>query len=327
MKKPNKIILLGTLLLNFSVGCSNEDNNKKNNLLIEKNQTKTSENLKLIDELKPIIVDKTIYSINQKKYEIDALPALYKETSGKKRKVFLELYLNYKITLESLLKEQSIYKKEIDNKIKTELDKISYRGINQNILDKTLYIQKLTLEQIALEEVSKTEENLTQQIEKIYENNKDKFKYSDTIELSFIVFKDKENAEEILVELNQGKKTIEEFAISASKHSMDRPTRLNDGYAGYMSQESAGNELFKSIWSYPKLGLINKVLEKEKKFLLLYIHKKLDSGMKNLDSLKGEIQENLLDSKRKRWIKEKYIRLMEKTEIKIYDSFENNQTF
>jgi len=327
MKKPNKIILLGILLLNFSVGCSNETNNKKNDLLSEENQTKTSENLKLIDELKPIVIDKTIYSINQKKYGIDSLPALYKKSSGKKRKVFLDLYLNYKITLESLLKEQNIYKKEIDKKVKIELEKIHYRGINQNILDKTLYIQKLILEQIALEEVSKVEENLTQQIEKVYQKNKSKFKYSDTIELSFIVLKDKQKAEKILKELNQGKKTIEEFAIFASKYSIDRQTRINDGYAGYISKESAGNELFKAIWSYPTLGLVNQIFEKEKNFLIIYIHKRFKSGIRNFDSVKDEIREKLLNVKKKRWIKKKYMKLIEETKIKIYDSFENNQTF
>jgi len=326
MKIPNKFFLLGTLLLILSTGCSSEKENKKESL-VEDSKYETIASTELIKELKTTIPNKTIYSINNKNYQIDSLPNLYKEMSGKNRKLFLEAYLNYKVTLDTLIQEQNIYKKEIDEKIKKELEQISYRGINQNILDKTIYIQKLTLEKIALEEVSKKEENLTEKLAEFYANNRDKFKYSDNVEISFILLKEKNKAEAILKELNNTEITIHTFSKLASSNSIDPQTRINDGYAGYMSKDSAGDKLFDKVWSHSKLGLINEVLEKENKFLLIYIHKKIKSDIKIFDSVKDEIKEKLLRGKKNNWIKQKYNNLMEKTKIKIYDSFEDNQTF
>ena len=309
----NKNILLASLILVTSIGYANEKDDNK-----------------LIDELKPIInkkTGKTVYSINNKNYEIDSLPKIYKSTLGLKRKRFLDLYLKYRLTLDSLQKEKLIYKKEIDKKIKSELDKIEYRGINQSALDKTVYTQKLTLEQIALEEVSKKEENLTQKIEQIYKNNQDKFKYPDTVELSLIVLKDKKKAEKILSDLNKTGITIKDFRDFASKNSIDRVSRMNDGYSGYMTKETAGEEIFNTVWNSSKLGLINKVLEKKKKFILIYTHKKIKAGVKTFDSVKEEIREKLLNNKKNRWIKDKFHEIIQKTKVKIYDNFENNQTF
>ena len=321
---PNKKLLLGTFLLIASIGCSNEKENKK---ILEKNTTSTTEKIKLIDGLKPVLDSKIVYSINDKKYGIDSLPQIYSNTSGLQRKRFLDLYLKYKLTLDSLKLEQSLYKKKINAKLKLELDRIAYRGINQNILDKTVYSQKLTLEQIALEEVSKKEENLTQKMTQIYKTNQDKFKYPNTIELSFIVLKDKKKAEYIFSALNKTKITIQDFGKFAFKHSIDRVSRVNDGYAGYMTKETAGEETFNTIWNSPKLGLVNQILEKNKKFLLIYTHKKIKANIKNFDSVKEEIREKLLNNNRNKWIKEKYHNVIQKTKVKIYDSFENNQIF
>jgi len=320
MKKRNKFLFLGTLVLIFSIGCSNEKENKN---LVEKNNT----NITLINELKPISNSKTVYSIDTKNYKIDTLPKNYLKLTGKKRKIFLDFYIKYKLTLDSLKEEQKEYKNLLDKKIKTELEKIDYRGINQSELEKILYIQRLKLEKIALKEVEKQEENLTKRVEQVYERNQNKFKYPNTVELSFIVLKDKKKALSILNQMDIKNTKISEFSLLANKNSTDKKSRFTNGYAGYMTESSAGSKLFNIIWKYNKLGLIGEVLEKKDKFLLVFILKKIKAGKRTLSDVSEEIKEKLLHKKRNIWIAKRYQKIINSTKVKIYDSFENNQTF
>lgn len=323
MIKKSNSFLFGILILIFSIGCSNEEENKK---LVEKNSTQINKNSKLIDELKPIANSKIVYSINNKNYEIDALPKNYIELPGKARKFFLDSHIKYSLTLGSLLEEQKKYKKTLDKQIKNELDKIAYRGINQSELDKFLYIQRLKLEKIAIEEVANKEENLTQKIEKVYKRNKDKFKFSNTVELSFILLKDEKKALTLLNKMDVNKTNITEFSSFVKKNSLDAKSRSRNGYAGYMTEESAGAKLFNTIWSH-ELGLVGEVLEQEDKFLLVFIHKKIKSGERTLSDVYSEIKEKLLLKKRNQWIHRVYQKNIKIKKIIIYDSFEKNQTF
>ena len=325
MKKRQNFVLFGILILIFSMGCSDEKENKN---LVKKNiSSNNDDDIKLIKELSSISTSKIVYSINNKNYGIDSLPKTYIKLEGKARKVFLDFYIKYNLTLDSLKEEEREYKEILDKKIKIESDKIIYRGINQNELDKILYMQLLKLEQIAIEEVAKKEQNLTERIEKVYKKNQDKFKYPDTVELSFIVFKDNKKAVNILSEMGVKKINITEFSSFVKKNSVDTKSRLTSGYAGYMTEKSAGLKLFNDIWKQNNLGLIRKVLERDGKYLLVFIHKKIQAGERSLSDVSDQIKEKLLYKKRNIWISKLYQKNIKTKKVTIYDSFENNQTF
>ena len=267
-----------------------------------------------------------LYSIDGKKYSVETLPKMYQDIPGKKRKLFLDTYLNYKLTLDRLVKEQVVYKNEIDSNIKKELDFLNYKGVELDELLDIVLRQKTTLETIALEESAKLKPTLQKEINNFYESHKQDYHYPDNIEISFITSKDENKTQKILNELGSANVSVKRFATFAKKYSSDIRTKIDGGYVGFLTEKEGGKDFFSQLWTYSKKGLVDKVIREGEVFYIIYIHDKKSAGMSQLKDVESDIREHILRKDKNKWIRLRYNDLIEKTKVEIYDSFEENLT-
>jgi len=312
-----------TLLL-FIFGCTNNNENNAENKI---DASFEEDNTQILSEL---LKEKFnyLYSINDIDYSMDTLPALYTKVSGKKRKLFLDSYLNHKLVLDTLKKEQVKYKELIDLYIDRELKKRELHGLEPDSLEEKILTQDITLRTIAREELAKKESNLTAKIKQFYVDNKNDYIYPNHAEVSYIVSNDLNESQRILLELKKDKVTIKRFANFSKKNTLDVRLKAGGGYAGFVSEKLNGKEFFKPIWSSEKLGLVDKIFSKDEYFYIVYIHKKIGGGTSKFKDVKDDIRKHLIHKGFvNKWINLKFNQVLKKTKIKIYDSFDNNISF
>ena len=306
---------IGVILISISIQAygDSEQNPKKMIANTEENRTEAI---------------KYIFSINGKKYGIENLPALYTKTIGKKRGLFLEKYLNYTLTLDTLKKEQKEHKSQIEKEIKKELDRKKYLGIKVDALDKAIMVQDITLRTIAKEELAKNKKDLDKEIKEFYEKHKKEYIYDDNIELSYIYFKDENRSKEIFTQLKKEKVTIQRFAEFARKYSANKKLKFEGGYFGFLSKDKKQEKFFNTLWKSKKDGFVHEILKRDDYFFLVYIHQKRKAFTSKFEDVKDDIRNSIVGKRAKvnRWINVRYRELMKTTKIDIYDKFEDNRT-
>lgn len=318
-----EIKILGYGLIAFvMLGCDTPQSVKEDNVT----KSKELKNQEISKELEVSIVD-YIYTIDGKKFGVDTLPKLYTKITGKKRKLFLEKYLNYTLSLNTLQAEQKEYKKQIDKYIKQEFEKKRYRGIILDELEKEILIKSITLRTIAREDMAKNRKNLDIKVQDFYTKNENKYRYEPNIEVSYIYFKKELKAKEVLSKLITKNVDITRFASFAREYSISKKMRFNSGYFGYLLEDKKHKEFFTELWKRKEIGFVDKVMKSNNIFILVYIHKKREAGVESFEEAKDTIRTNMLTKHVGVWINRHYRKIMKSTKVDIFDSFENNKSF
>ncbi len=324
-----KINILGYgLIASVVMGCDAPQSIKESNSnsIQEINESIYLESQKISKELNISVVD-YIYTINNKKYGVDTLPSLYNKVSAKKRKLFLEKYLNYTLSLEPLVEEQKKYKKQIDKNIKQEIEKNHHRGIILDELEKEILLKSITLRTIAREEIAKDREDLDKKVKEFYTKNEKKYSYKRNIEVSYIYFRDEEKAKEVLSKLTEEKVDIARFASFAREYSISKKMKFNSGYFGYLLEDEKHKEFFSNLWNQTKKsGFIAKVMKSNNIFILVYIHQKREAGIESFEEARDTIRTNMLTRSVRVWINRHYRKIMKNTKVDIFDTFEDNKS-
>lgn len=309
------------------LGCSDTQGKKAIDTNSSVQKTIDPNNSKISEELLAQKVD-ILYTINDQKYSVKTLPSLYTKVSGKKRKLFLDTYLNHKLVLDTLEKEQTKYQSIIDKNIATELAKRKRYGVIPNTLEKEILTKITTLRTIAREELAIQDSNLSNKIKQFYADKEEEYVYPDHVEVSYIVSKDLNDSKQILSQLIQQNSSIQQFASFAKKHSLDPRLKAEGGYAGFVSETRSGKKFFKEIWDTNQTGLLQKVITKESHFYIVYVHQRINAGKSQLDDVKDDIRNYLINTSHVNlWIHSKFKTIMKQTKVEIYDSFEDNATF
>jgi len=326
--KQIKILGYG-LIASAVMGCDTPQSTQESNNSQEIKKplsVESLENKKVSKELQASVVD-YIYTINGKKYGVESLPKLYRETSGKKRKLFLEKYLNYTLSLEPLQEEQKKYKEQIDKYIAQEFEKNRHRGIVLDELEKEILVKSITLRTIAREDMAKNIKDLDKKVKEFYTKNEKKYRYKRNIEVSYIYFKNEEKAKEVLSELMKEKVDIARFASFARKYSLSKKMRFNYGYFGYLLEDEKHKKFFSDLWNSKKSGFIAKVMKSNDFFILVYVHQKREAGVESFEEAKDTIRTNMLTKGVRAWINRNYRKVMKHTKVDIFDTFEDNKSF
>ena len=316
VKKQMKILSYG-LMASIVLGCDTPQSLKEEN--------SSKQKVEVSKELQSSMVN-YIYTINDKKYGVDSLPSLYTKVNGKKRRLFIEKYINYTLSLEPLQEEQKKYKKQIDKNIKQEMEKNHHRGIVLDELEKEILLKSITLRTIAREEIAKDRADLDKEVKEFYTKNEKKYSYKRNIEVSYIYFKDEEKAKEVLSKLRKEKVDIARFASFAREYTISKKMRFNSGYFGYLLEDEKHKAFFVELWK-SKDGFVDKLIKSDKNFILVYIHQKREAGLESFEEAKDTIRTSMLAKSIRAWINRHYRKIMKKTKVDIFDTFEDNKSF
>lgn len=303
IKKISTLILISSL---FFVGCSS--------------QTEEKEELKEKEEPK-LVTKKLIYSINNKAFGLETLPKAYKDATGKERKKFLNLFINNKIVLDSLTKEQTIYKKEISNELSEAKTEWKRKGLMLDSLSNEVTIQKATLDIIAYLEVEKKDNNFSKMVEKFYKDKETEYYHESGVEVSTIASKTKEEAETLLKSLLESKNNIFLFEKAWNKSALYDKSKKSS-YGGFITNQSS-KEFFNKLWDSKELGVYSKTIKYKENYFITYIHKRKEKGSIPFNEVKKDIKRYLLQAKKRSFLGKKQKEALASSKVIIYDTFDN----
>ena len=275
-------------------------------------QTKQKEESKLSTK-------KIIYSINNKAFGLETLPKAYGEAKGKERKKFLNLFINNKIVLDTLNKEQITYKKEINSELSKAEAEWKRKGIILDSLSKKVTVQKATLDLIAYLEVEKLDKNISKTVEKFYKDKKTEYLHENGIEISLIATKTKEEAKKLLKNKNDTalfERTWKKSILNKNKKS---------SYGGFITEKSS-KEFFDKLWKSKEIGVYSEIIKYKNNYFIVYIHQRKEKEILPFNEVKKDIKRYLLQAKKESFLGRKQKKALASSKVIIYDVFDNNYT-
>ncbi|MGE7782014.1 peptidyl-prolyl cis-trans isomerase [Peribacillus sp. NPDC097264] len=207
----------------------------------------------------------------EKRYGKDVLEEMVdKEVVGQAAK-------KYKVT---------ISEDEVDRELK--MMKTMYGTAGQNLSkSKAQWKQEiqsnLLLEKLLTKDVTVSEATM----EDYYENNKDIYRIPTTYHISQITTSTKDQAEQIIKELNKGVS----FPVLAMEKSLDEFTANQGGDMGYISQDNEQiSKAYISAAEKLKVGNWSQPVETDEGWAVLYLHEKIDGRQYSYKEVKEQIR-------------------------------------
>lgn len=148
-------------------------------------------------------------------------------------------------------------------------------------------VYRYTLEALLTEDLSIDEEK----IKSYYDTYKNQYNFSESLQISHIIVKTMDEAEQVKKELDEGAP----FELLAQEHSLDDETKNKGGYLGHISSSSQfmpngyfekANELDNFSYSEP--------FQSDKGAVILYLHEHYPAYTFTYDELKPYIERELL---------------------------------
>jgi peptidyl-prolyl cis-trans isomerase C len=163
--------------------------------------------------------------------------------------------------------------------------------------------------------IKKVTENITppdyQEIKRYFEDNKDEFKFPEMLEFRQIVTRSKEEADALLIRLNNG----EDMHELAKKYSIG-PEAEKGGNVGWMARGHLEESMEKALFSIPR-GKTSPVVKTPYGFHIFEVLSVRPEGVKQLPEVIREIESRLLIQRQELFCKKWLSDLRSQFEIKI----------
>ncbi len=251
---------------------------------------------------KNISRENLVVSIHGEYITKDELPKEYDDLNYEQKRKFLSKYIYLKVALNGLEDKRVEYKKEIEEAIERERSRLEKIGIELTPLEELIWIENITFQTIAFNEVLKQHKDIDDEVESFYKKREKSFNFPDTVDISHISLKDKSKADSILKELLDKNISTKEFAKYAKKYSQDYKSNLNGGYIGNIGKDGLGDGFFKRLWdSNITSGVYPELLEKKGYYHIIYIIAKIKEHQKTLNDERENIEMFILSKEIKRW--------------------------
>ncbi len=149
----------------------------------------------------------------------------------------------------------------------------------------------------------------------IYEKNKNKYWHDDLIELSHIIVKTENEANQIIQTFNNSSDINQTFRKICKEKSLNKKTSANGGYLGFLSIKVIPKSYQKALDKLVPNKYTSKPIKTKYGYAILYLHSKIKKGYFDFDKIKKSIllQENKI--KMNKWALEKIKKLKRDTEI------------
>jgi parvulin-like peptidyl-prolyl isomerase len=313
--KNYKMIITILVIVAAGVGTHfwNKSHKKTTNKTIEvKEVNKTALRAKMKKE-------GVILTINNKKYTKEDFPKEYGELKNKGKERFLSKYLYLKVVLELLRDERELYKKEINERLVKDRERLARQGVILDGLEKFISELDIAFNEIAYQEILKKHKNIDKEVKDFYKRNEKEYNYPDAIDVAHISFNSEDEAKKVLDELKEQNLSIEVFAKYVEKYSKDLKTIMEGGYIGRVGEKQIGKVSFDMIWKSKDRGIADKLLVEGNYYHIIYILKKYPAYKSTLKEERNKIINFLLAKEIKKWKLEKFKIGDKKCRVEVYD--------
>ncbi len=130
------------------------------------------------------------------------------------------------------------------------------------------------------------------EVQEYYENNQSQFESDEAVHASHILVKTKEEAEDLLVQLQNGK----DFAELAKEASVG-PSGPSGGDLGFLTRGQTVAEFDEAVFAL-EVGGLSGVVETQFGFHIIKVHEKREAGVVGFDEVKDVIKDQLTNKKK-----------------------------
>lgn len=141
-----------------------------------------------------------------------------------------------------------------------------------------------------------------------YDNNQDKFKFPNSIEIANIIVQDEATAKSILKSLKASKNLDQDFIKAAN-------AQKQNGYMGWFGRESMPANLFDKAYKYKVKRLLNTPVKTKHGYNVVYLLNKKKAGKLSYKEAKPKIEQMLKQKKVVEKLKNKMEKLYGSAEI------------
>ncbi|SES96246.1 peptidyl-prolyl cis-trans isomerase C [Natronincola peptidivorans] len=203
--------------------------------------------------------------------------------------------------LEELVNQELFYLDAIDS----QLDK------DEAYLKELHKVEENFLKQYAISRLVKTAAIDEDEAKNYFEENKEQFKSPATAKASHVLVDTEEEAEKVLVEVQEGLS----FEEAANKYSKC-PSKAQGGSLGNFSRGQMVPEFEEAVFSMEK-DEISKPVKTQFGYHLIKVFDHTPEEMKSFDEVKGQLAQQLLSQKQQNLYLNKVQELKDKYEIKV----------
>ena len=180
-----------------------------------------------------------------------------------------------------------------DEEVEEEIDALKAEFGGEQGLNQILQQQGMTMEglrtnikmNVALEELSKQEVDFTEEeLQEYYSENKEDFMIQERVRASHILLGNKDEAEDIRAELEDGAS----FSELAERYSVDTASAEDGGELGMFPRGSMVPE-FEEIAFELEIGEISEPVETEHGFHIIKVTERQESEMREFDEVRDEV--------------------------------------
>ncbi|MDY3112878.1 MAG: peptidyl-prolyl cis-trans isomerase [Helicobacter sp.] len=154
------------------------------------------------------------------------------------------------------------------------------------------------------------------EIEKFYNENKDKFVRPETVEASHILVQSDKEAKDIIAELKKAKNINDKFKELAQAKSRDN-SAANGGYLGQFAKAQMVPEFSEVAFSLKKGDYSKNPVKTQFGYHIILIHDKKPAGTFTLNEVKPQIEQNLRFKKFQEEIQKEAAKLRKNAKIEI----------
>ena len=241
-----------------------------------------------------LLFGQTLVTVNGHTITDEIIPPGYEKLDEAQKSNLMEQLIKEEVLHANLLKsslvndpkfaevftqQKELIQKQYQSKTGKPLNKEQIRGI-KGAIAVSLYQQK----EFQKANISATE------IKDFYDNNKDKFKYQNSIEIANIIVQKKSEADALLKSLRASTNLEQDFIAQANQLKQN-------GYMGWFTRDNAPKNLFDKAYKYKRKRLLNAPVKTKHGFNVVYLLNKKPAGQLSFSKAKKKIEQMLKQKK------------------------------
>lgn len=203
--------------------------------------------------------------------------------------------------LDEMINQELLYLDALDKGLeKHEAYQVEVENLKENLL-----------KQYAVNQLLKDIQVSDQEVEGFYQDNKDQFVSPKSIKASHILVDDKDHADQIIKEIEEGLS----FEEAAQKYS-NCPSKEKGGDLGFFSKGQMVPEFEEAAFNM-ELNKVSQPIKSEFGYHIIKVNEEKEEGSKSLDEVKSQIQNQLTSQKQQAVYFEKVEGLKDKYKVEM----------
>ena len=241
-----------------------------------------------------LLMGKTLVTVNGHAIDDSIIPKGYEQLNDTQRANLMEHLIKEELIHAELLKSNLVKNakfKRVFEKQRQLAEKEYKRVSGRELTEAQIRNIKGSIALMLYEQQQFKRAVVTnREVKEFYNENRDKFRFPDSIEIANIIVKSRREAKIIIKKLKRASNLEKEFIKIAREHKQN-------GYMGWFGKGMAPNNLFNAAYRVKSKTLLSKPIKTKYGYHILYLLNKKRAGKLSFNEIKERIRDMLKKKK------------------------------